>query len=107
MVNQATSQDVQQLVAVYCHDHQCDLEKVAVADEHDVVLGVIRREASGVAPDTPVAAVMRPAPPTVRPSIPLRELAETMEKTGEDLLLVTKLDGQLIGLVRRAERDAA
>jgi rhodanese-related sulfurtransferase/CBS domain-containing protein len=84
-----------------------DWEVVAVTDEHNVVLGLLRREADDLAPDTPVAAVMQAAPPTVRPSIPLRELAETMDKNGEAFLLVTKLDGQLMGLVRRAELDAA
>jgi rhodanese-related sulfurtransferase/CBS domain-containing protein len=88
-------------------DAATDWEVVAVTDEHNVVLGVVRREADDVAPDTPVATVMQPAPPTVRPSIPLRELAQTMDKNGEDFLLVTKLDGQLMGLVRRAELDAA
>ncbi len=46
---------------------------------------------------------MQSAPPTVRPSIPLRELAETMDDDGQRHLLVTTSHGRLLGLVRRAE----
>lgn len=84
-----------------------DWEVVAVTTAHNVVLGVIRPEAEGMSPDTPVAKAMQPAPPTVRPSIPLRELAETMDKNGESYLLVTTHEGKLLGLVRRADLDAA
>ncbi len=83
-----------------------DWEVVAVTND-DVVLGVVRLEAAHVAPDTAVTAVMQPAPPTVRPSISLRELAQSMDKNGERYLLVTTHDGKLLGLVRREELDAA
>lgn len=82
-------------------------EVIAVTNDRDVVLGSVRREADGFAPDTSVSAVMQPAPPTVRPSIPLRELAQSMDKNGEEFLIVTKLDGRLMGLVRRSEIDAS
>lgn len=84
-----------------------DWEVIAVTSGEDVVLGVVRPEAKGVAPDTAVTAVMQPAPSTVRPSIPLRELAESMDKNGERFVLVTTHEGKLLGLVRRDELDAA
>jgi rhodanese-related sulfurtransferase/CBS domain-containing protein len=83
-----------------------DWELVVVVDERGVVLGVVRAEAANLAPDTPVAQVMQPAPPTVRPSIPLRELAETMDHDGQRHLLVTTLSGKLLGLVRRSELES-
>ena len=84
-----------------------DWDVAVVVDDDHIVLGVVRPELAGTAPDTPVATVMQPAAPTVRPSIPIRELAESMDKNGERYLLVTTHDGKLLGLVRREELDAA
>ncbi len=80
-----------------------DWEIVVVVDDDGVVLGVVRQEATDLTSDTPVSHVMQSAPPTVRPSIPLRELAETMDDDGQRHLLVTTSHGRLLGLVRRAE----
>jgi rhodanese-related sulfurtransferase len=80
-------------------------ELAVVLDADHVVLGVVRAEAAETAPELPVTTAMQPAPPTVRPSIPLRDLVSTMDKNGEAHLLVTTLSGRLIGLVRRDELD--
>jgi rhodanese-related sulfurtransferase len=83
-----------------------DWEVAAVVDRDGVVLGVVRAEATAVEAAQHIAAVMQPAPPTVRPSISRRELAESMDRDGQRHLLVTTLDGHLVGLVRRADLDA-
>jgi CBS domain-containing protein len=86
-----------------------DWEVVAVVDGDGVLHGVVRREATGGGGSVPVRSVMQGAPPTVRPSIPLRELATTMDEDGQRHLLVTTSGGRLLGLVRRDElaRDPA
>ena len=102
-------------VIVYCYDYQCDLsprgavhlELVVVTDDDDVVLGTIRAETAGLPDTTRVTAVMQTGPATVRPSIPVRDLAKSMDENGEAHMLVTTLGGSLVGLVRRADLDAA
>src|SRR4051812_29805774 len=55
-----------------------DWEVAVVVDGDDVVLGSVRREARKLPADVETISVMHSAPPTVRPSIPLRELAKSM-----------------------------
>jgi rhodanese-related sulfurtransferase/CBS domain-containing protein len=83
-----------------------DWEVVVVVDADEVVLGSVRSDARSLPQDVAVTAVMQSGPPTVRPSIPIRELAKSMDENGESRILVTKLDGTLLGLVRRADLDA-
>jgi rhodanese-related sulfurtransferase/CBS domain-containing protein len=78
-----------------------DAERVVVLDEDDVVLGIVRRDALGLEPVTPVEAVLQPAPPSVRPSIPLDELAESMEQDGRSYVIVSHLDGTFVGVIER------
>jgi rhodanese-related sulfurtransferase len=73
--------------------------RVCVLDDDRVLLGVVRREALDLEPDTPVATVMQPAPPSVRPSIPLDELAESMEQDGRSYVVVSHLDGTFVGVI--------
>jgi len=84
-----------------------DWEVAVVVGEDDVVVGAVRAEATRMARDLTVDVVMETAPPTVRPSIPIRELAKSMDEDGQLHVLVTTLGGRLIGLVRRADLDGA
>jgi rhodanese-related sulfurtransferase len=77
-----------------------------VVDGDDVVLGVLRREACALPADVEVVSVMQSGPPTVRPSISIRELAQSMDDDGQRHILVTNLDGTLVGLIRRDDLDA-
>src|SRR3954471_13834299 len=83
-----------------------DWEIAVVVDGDDVVLGSIRREAGDLPRDVAVVSVMQSGPPTVRPSIPIPELAKSMDEDGEQSILVTNLDGTLVGLARRGDLDA-
>jgi len=72
---------------------------VLVVDEDDRVLGSLRPGAlsgEGTALD-----VAFPAPGSVRPSIQADELAQSMEQSGESHVVVSTLDGVLIGIVER------
>jgi rhodanese-related sulfurtransferase len=82
-------------------------ELAVVVDDHNVVLGVVRAEVCEMPGDTELGAVMQAGPATVRPSIPIRELAASMDEHGEPRVLVTTLSGRLLGLVRREDLDGA
>ena len=64
-----------------------------------VILGSVRREAAGLPPGTPAARAMEPGPPTVRPSISRAELGRSMGQEGQRSVLVSGLDGRLVGIV--------
>ena len=81
-------------------------EVVVVVGGDDIVVGVVRAEAVGIADAVPVDAVMQTAPSTIRPSISIQELAQSMDDDGQRHLLVTTLGGKLIGLVRRDDLSA-
>jgi rhodanese-related sulfurtransferase len=74
---------------------------VVVVDDQRRVLGSIRPErvgGDGVAID-----VAHLAPVSVRPSITADELGESMRKAAEHHVLVTHLDGVLVGVVERGD----
>jgi rhodanese-related sulfurtransferase/CBS domain-containing protein len=80
-----------------------DGDRAAVVDESDVVLGLVRREVLALPPETRVDAAMQPAPPTVRPSVTVDELAESMDRDDRTYVLVSNLDGTLIGIIERSD----
>jgi rhodanese-related sulfurtransferase len=77
---------------------------VVVVDKDGIVLGAIRPEAAA-ARRRPVMDILQPAPPTVRPSIHVEELAKSMDNDGQDHVLVTTYEGTLLGVVLRTDLD--
>jgi Mg/Co/Ni transporter MgtE len=71
-----------------------------VVDEQRVVLGLVRAEALGVDPGTPVEEVMQPSPVTVRPNLGVGEMPDYSKEQRTPRALVTTSDGVLIGLLR-------
>ncbi len=71
-----------------------------VVDEQRVVLGLVRSEALGVAPGTPVEEVMQPSPVTFRPNLGAGQMPDYLKKQRIPRALVTTSDGVLIGLLR-------
>mgnify|MGYP002737273473 CR=1 FL=1 len=72
-----------------------------VVDGEGVVLGLVRSsDDAHHAPDTVVLDVMDASPRTVRPSASLNDVAELFDGGGEPSVLVTSLEGQLVGQVR-------
>jgi CBS domain containing-hemolysin-like protein len=78
-------------------------QRVVVTTDDGIVLGVVRETAAGLDPATPVAAVLDGSAPSVRPSIPTEELAESMDRDRRTFVLVTTPDGTLIGVVEREQ----
>lgn len=68
-----------------------------------VVVGTVRVEAGAVPAETRVSRIMHTAPPTVRPSMVVADLAHSMDGAGQRQVLVTTSAGVLLGLARRAD----
>jgi rhodanese-related sulfurtransferase len=74
-----------------------------VVDDDGVVTGVLRREALGLDPNTPVVDAAQPGPSTFRPSLPIDELADYFRRRDQARALVTTVEGRWIGIVRRRD----
>jgi rhodanese-related sulfurtransferase len=72
---------------------------VPVIDGANVVVGAVDPVAAGLPQTTPVADVMFPAPGTIRPEMRVDEVARQLTKDGLDHVLVTAVDGTLVGRV--------
>lgn len=75
-------------------------ELCLVLNDHNVVLGLVRAEALGVGGDQHIEEVMREAPKTFRPHISAEEFAPQLDKSPRPWVLVTNLDGTLVGIAR-------
>jgi CBS domain-containing protein len=82
-------------------------ELAAVVGAGGVLVGTVRAEAAGLPGDLIVAQQMQAAPPTVRPSVPIDDLARDLDEDGQDHVLVTTETGRLLGLVRRRDLDGS
>ena len=76
-----------------------------VVDEQRVVLGLVRAEALGVDPGTPVEEVMQPSPVTFRPNLGAGQMPDYLKKQRTPRALVTTSDGVLIGFLRIEDVD--
>ncbi len=78
-----------------------------VVNEARVVLGLVRAEAAGLDDGRPVVEVMREAPKTYRPHLAPADVLPALDKKPRSWLLVTNLDGTLVGVARPQQlRDA-
>ena len=75
---------------------------VIVNDER-VVLGLLREAELEKGRDEPVEQVMRPGPSTLRPHVPIEEMAHFMTDHDLPTSPVTSSDGRLIGVLRRED----
>ena len=73
-----------------------------VLNDERVVLGVASTEAAIEEPATPVEDVMDPAPITFRPNLRVDELPDYARRAQAGPVLVTTLDGALVGLLARS-----
>jgi rhodanese-related sulfurtransferase len=79
---------------------------VAVLDDDGILLGALDPTAQGLPPDTPVATAMTPAPGTIRPELRIEEVARRLRDDSLDHVLVTAVNGTLLGIVRRDQLHA-
>lgn len=71
-----------------------------VVNEERIVLGLVRAEALGPDDDRPVSEVMDEGPSTYRPHVRAAEMAERLDEHPQPRILVTTLDGRLVGMAR-------
>jgi rhodanese-related sulfurtransferase len=74
---------------------------VIVVDAQNIVLGAVEGRAVPKTGGLDAFDVAAPAPTSVRPSITADELAGSMDDAGESHVLVTTLEGTLLGVVER------
>ena len=72
---------------------------VVVLGPDDVVVGALRPAVDALPPRTRVRDIMIPAPATIRPDLRVEEVARRFAKDGLDHVLVSTVNGVLIGLV--------
>src|SRR2546425_9863453 len=78
-----------------------------VVNASGVVLGRLGRKALASEEDVAVEAVMTAGPSTRRPSITLAAIVERVQRQKLTSALVTGSDGRLVGVLRRADAEAA
>lgn len=87
---------------------QAGQDVCVVLSKRRIVLGRVRAKDLEADPDAAVEDVMDPGPVTYRPDTLLAELVEHLQqlpKGKANRILVTTSDGELIGLLRRAEAE--
>jgi Mg/Co/Ni transporter MgtE len=73
---------------------------VVVVLDDNVVAGTLEKRAFDAGDDELVDHVMRPDPPTVRPSEEVDELRGRMHERSVNEIVVTRSDGRLVGVYR-------
>jgi rhodanese-related sulfurtransferase len=74
-----------------------------VIDDRRVVLGLVHSEAAGSEGSRPVIDCMQEAPDTWRPHMTPKELLKQIDEVRSPWVLVTNLDGTLVGVTRPDE----
>jgi CBS-domain-containing membrane protein len=72
---------------------------VAVLGRDDVVVGGLRPSVRALRSSTRVRDIMIPAPSTIRPDLRVDEVAQQLADDGLDHVLVTTVNGVLLGMV--------
>ncbi|MGH2750134.1 MAG: hypothetical protein ACRDK3_04580 [Actinomycetota bacterium] len=73
------------------------LDYCVVLNDHDIVLGRMRKKNVRGPPDESVELVMEPGPTTLRPKEPAGGLLERMRKKNAPAVIVTTKSGRLLG----------
>lgn len=70
-----------------------------VVNPTNVVMGLVRSEALAMGlDDCPIVAIMQEGPSTYRPDVAVKELADRLAATPQTHVIVTTLDGRLVGV---------
>ena len=78
-------------------------DAVVVTDDHRVVLGLLRAKELDKDPELTMETAMRPGPSTFRPYVPIKEMADYMNKHDLESSPITTSDGRLVGLLYRED----
>jgi rhodanese-related sulfurtransferase len=75
-----------------------------VVNDRNIVLGVIEGKTWDANPLARVADVMQPGPRTFRPDMDPREAQKILRQSGKVHAIVTTSDGELLGVIRAAQK---
>jgi CBS domain-containing protein len=78
-------------------------EAAVVTDQRRVVLGLLGAKELEADAGLAVEAVMKPAPSTFRPYVPIKEVADFLVKHDFPSSPITTSDGKLVGLLLRSD----
>jgi predicted transcriptional regulator len=78
-----------------------------VVNEAGIVEGRLRGRALEETPEATVEEAMEIGPTTIRPSEPLKPLVERMRRRGVGTIVVSDLQGRLVGILYRADAERA
>jgi CBS domain-containing protein len=76
-----------------------------VLNDAGIVLGYLRDEAFDADPEMTVEEAMDSGPTTIRPHVPLADMAGYLQKSDLDSILVTTADGQFVGMLYRQDAE--
>jgi len=77
-----------------------------VVSDRNIVLGAIRGEVWNANPLSRIVDVMEPGPRTFRPDADPKEVQKALRAEETDSIIVTTSDGELLGLIRTAQKKA-
>lgn len=80
---------------------------LVVVNERDVVLGRLGHDALKADDGDPVERLMREGPGTIRPNAELEQIVDRMRRRDIPTLVVTRLDGTLMGILERERAEQA
>jgi len=83
--------------------HATGLDAAVVVDAQRVVLGLLRGAELAKDPDLTIDRAMRPGPSTFRPYVPIKEMADYMDKHNLESSPITTSDGKLVGLLLHSD----
>jgi CBS-domain-containing membrane protein len=83
-----------------------DRHPVPVVTATGVLVGAVDPTVAQLPPDTPVVRLMVPAPGTIRPELRIEEAVAQLRRDGLDQVLVTAVDGTLLGRIITADLHA-
>ena len=93
------------LQEVRAHVGASDWDTCLVVNGERVVLGRLGRRALAREDDVTVEAAMSAGPSTVRPNVTVEAMLERMRRQNLSNVVVTRLDGVLLGLLRREDAE--
>ena len=82
-------------------------EVAVVVNEAGVVLGIVRAKDLRLGAGAPVRDLMKEGPSTYRPHVTPEELLPKLENNPQPWVLVTHVDGGLVGLVHPSDLEKA
>jgi len=77
-----------------------------VVNDRNIVLGVVSGESWDANPQARIVDIMQPGPHTVRPDLEPKDAERVLRSADSDSAIVTTSDGELLGVIKPAQKKA-